>query len=112
MNSEIKLLLKNLVSLMVHSEISEIVLRKENGRLSEEEIRRALNEYPGSLCMPDDIAFDKAVSYEIYDDDNQARIIEFDLWYDGEESDLTLSIDAFKNIEGGFSISIIDIHVL
>ncbi|ODC02567.1 hypothetical protein BFW38_02400 [Terasakiispira papahanaumokuakeensis] len=112
MNSEIKLLLKNLVLLIVGSRYAEIVNRGENGRLSASEMEDAINDYPGVITIPPDTAYDTAYVYDIYDNNTEARKIEFDLWYDDEVSDLTLSVDVHKDEKGDFVITIDDIHVL
>ncbi|MPY26900.1 hypothetical protein [Shewanella sp. YLB-07] len=112
MNVTIKLLLENLVMLLVNSKFAEIVARNENGRLSQAEIEEVLNDYPGSITLPPDTAYDTACVYDVYDEHTEARKVEFDLWYGDEVSDLTLSADIHKNDRGGFVISIDDIHVL
>jgi len=112
LNSEIKVLLQNLVFLLVSSKYSEIVGRGENGRLSVDEIETAINDYPGKLTAPPNEAYDSAFVYEVYDKTSEARKVEFDLWYDNEPSDLTLSVDVHKDSNGVLTVSIDDIHVL
>lgn len=112
MNDTIKQLLKNLVLLIVGAKFSEIVAREENGRLSARDIEEAIKDYPGAISVPPESAYDDAYIYDVYDADTEARKIEFDLWYDNESSDLTISVDVHKNRNGEFVISIDDIHVL
>lgn len=112
MNDIIKNLLKSLVALLVNSKFSEIVDQNENGRLSLTDIETALKDYPGTITLPPESAYDAACVYDMYDEKTEARQIEFDLWYDDEVSDLTLSVDVRKNDSGEFVISIDDIHVL
>lgn len=112
MNDTIKLLIKNLIILLVNSKFDEIVERNENGRLSCVDIGNAINDYPGVISLPPDSAYDAACIYGVYDEEIEARKIEFDLWYDGQPSDLTLSADVRKNVHGNFVISIDDIHVM
>lgn len=112
MDDIIKLLIKNLVELLVNSKFAEIVTRNENGRLSEDEIKVAINDYPGSITLPPDSAYDTVCVYDVYDESTEARKVEFDLWYDEEISDLTLSADIHKSESGEFVITIDDIHVL
>ena len=80
--------------------------KDETKRLSAPEMRTAISGYPGKMTLPPISAYEL---YEDYgDDDSDQNYIEFDLWYDGLKSDLTLSITVGKD-----SIySIEDIHVL
>ena len=112
MTNTIKDLLKNLVILLVMSKYKEIIKNKENGRLTEEEIKTAINSYPGVISLPPDSAYNSINIYAIYDDKTQARNIEFDLWYDNKVSDLTLEAVVYKTESGKFCIAIDDIHVL
>ncbi|ABC29088.1 hypothetical protein HCH_02262 [Hahella chejuensis KCTC 2396] len=112
MDDKIKGLLESLVMLLVNSKFSEIVARNENGRLSQSEIEAALSDYPGVISLPPESTYSSAYIYDIYDDVTEARRIEFDLWYDGEVSDLTLSAEIKKNSSGKLVITIDDIHIL
>lgn len=112
MNQEIVSVIKRLVESLVANDIDGLVRRGENGRLSKEEIINALQDYPGEISLPPDEAYSNAIEYAIYDKKLEARKVEFDLWFDGYESDLTLSADVRKGDSGNFVISIDDIHVL
>lgn len=112
MNDTIKNLLKSLVALLASSRFAEIVARNENGRLSQAEIETAIKDYPGAITLPPESAYESTCVYDVYDERAEARKIEFDLWYDDEVSDLTLSADVRKNESGELVISIDDIHVL
>ena len=83
-----------------------------NKRLSASEIEGAIKDYPGAITIPPESAYDSAYVYDVYDNNTQAQKIEFDLWYDDEASDLTLSVDVHKDEKGEFVIMIDDIHVL
>ncbi len=110
--SEIISALKQLVALMVKGEIQHVVALSQNGRLSAGEIALAISDYPGTISMPPDAAFDDFCMYGVYEAKTEARKIEFDLWYDGKASDLTLSVDVSKGERGGLTMTIDDIHVL
>lgn len=112
MNHEVVSLVKKLVESLVANDIDGLVRRGENGRLSKEEIVNTLQDYPGEISLPPDEAYSNAVEYAIYDKKLEARKVEFDLWFDGDVSDLTLSVDVRKGGFGNFVISIDDIHVL
>ncbi len=111
-NNTFILLLKNLVLLLASLKFEQIVKRNENGRLTLSELEKAINEYPGKITIPPDSAYGNTYVYDVYNRKSEARKIEFDLWYDDEESDLTLSADIHKNDDGKYIIMIDDIHVL
>jgi len=112
MNHEIVSVLKRLVERLVANDIDGLVRQGENGRLSMEEIVNTLQDYPGKISLPPDEAYSNAVEYAIYDKKLEARKVEFDLWFDGDVSDLTLSADVRRGDFGNLVISIDDIHVL
>ncbi|EGR0592566.1 MULTISPECIES: DUF7668 domain-containing protein [Enterobacteriaceae] len=112
MHHEIVSVIKRLVESLVANDIDGMVRQGENGRLSKEDIFNTLQDYPGEISLPPDEAYSNAVEYAIYDKKPEARKVEFDLWFDGYESDLTLSADVRKGDSGNFVISIDDIHVL
>lgn len=105
-------LLRALVERLSKNEVDEIVRLGQNGALSKDEIEGAINDYPGAIAPPPAEAYDNIVEYDIYDMCSGARKVEFDLWYDGEESDLTLLVDISRSCNGGYVIRIDDIHVL
>lgn len=113
MSDDIKNILKRLVTDIVNSRYSEIENRGENGRLSKRDIEHAIEDYPGCISQPPDAAYDDIYVYDIYDNKNQARKVEFDLWFDNVRSDLTLSVDVHIDQRSmKLAISIDDIHVL
>ena len=77
-----------------------------NKRLSINDMKRAINEYKGIINLPPLIAYDKFYDYD--NEYSEENFIEFNLWFDGEESDLTLSVTIYE--KGGYSIE--DIRVL
>jgi hypothetical protein len=82
------------------------------GRLSKDEIDKAINSYPGKITMPPDKEFEEFECYEIKNSTKPEWAIDFDLWYDNERSELTLSSTIEKKENGNWVISIDDIHVL
>jgi hypothetical protein len=103
---------KNLVILLVNHNFSSIEKNGFLGRLTKEEVETAISEYPGKISMPPDDAYQDIVVYDIYDKNNEARKVEFDLWYDGEVSDLTLSLNISKGERDELTVEIDDIHIL
>jgi hypothetical protein len=112
MTPEILTVLKELIHYLCRGETSTIIINKMNGRLSENEIIQAIADYPGTITLPPDDSYLNAYVYDVYDPLTSARKVEFDLWYDNNISDLTLSADVHKNENGEYQITIEDIHVL
>lgn len=78
-------------------------------KISLEDIRKEILAYPGKLTMPPDNQLNDLDLYET-NFDNQIYV-DIPLWFDNEESDLTLSCRIY-NIENEYYFSIEDIHVL
>jgi len=77
-------------------------------RIPASEMAEALDQYPGTFTYPPPDAFEGPDVYEV--SANEVRV-DFDLWVDGEESDLTLCC-SFYNMEGRIGFCVDDIHVL
>jgi len=110
--SEISEKLMELVGLLVSGKFQEIKDKKQNGRLTVEALRIAITQYPGVITIPPHHAFNNLELYAIHDQITEAQNAEFDLWYDGSPSDLTLSLCVSKGPSGDPLIEIEDIHVL
>lgn len=106
---DIYMLVKKCVELLVSGNLLEIDKSGMNGRLSLEEVRHALSEYPGELTIPPADAYERMHIYERAPTGWQN--VEFELWYNGNESDLTLSVRV-REISGRGELQIMDIHVL
>ena len=109
-NNQLIILLKEIVTDLVSHNFNKIVTDKKNGRLTANEIKKAVYGYPGDLTMPPEQAFDKYQKY--ITDQDEVFIIEFELWYDNEPSDLTLLLEFKRNLSGNLSTEIDDIRVL
>lgn len=87
-------------------------LKKQNAlcRVSEEDIKRVLHEYGGSLsAIPDE----SETLYIYKYNDNSGLMVELDLWIDGKRSDLTLQIEIkFDENNKISSYMILDILVM
>lgn len=111
MDEEQKELLIHLVYDLVSKNYTEIISSGRNGRLSLVEIEQALNAYPGKLTIPP-VEFVTQVEYyprsgfESIKGSGEAR-----LWYDNEESDISILCDFEKN-DGAWRIYIDVIHLL
>ncbi|MBE6066245.1 MAG: hypothetical protein E7211_00895 [Clostridium lundense] len=117
MKDKIRTLLKELIDNLINKDYTRIIENKQNGRLSEEEISRAIYEYSrywdieGLITMPPKSEFEKLDLIKITYP--PVYVLHFDLWINGEKSDLTLicdiEIDKFNNI---VRFEIDDIHVM
>lgn len=103
--AEILSLIQTCVEMLVERRFASIESVGMNGALTTEEIQGARDDYPGTLTMPPTTAYARA---HVYDQTPQGwRNVEFELWYDDAESDLTLT----ARVRTG-CIQIQDIHVL
>ncbi|MGG7666645.1 DUF7668 domain-containing protein [Dyadobacter sp. BHUBP1] len=103
---EIRNLLTELINSLVAGKFLYIYTRDKNKRLSADEMKTVIYDYPGLLTHPPDTAFD---NFRLYGNESDDGItIEFNLWYDNSESDLTMTMTVYSS--GEYSIE--DIHVL
>lgn len=117
MEDKIRILLKELIDNLLNKDYRKIIENKQNGRLSEEEISRAIYEYSqywnseGLITIPPEYEFEKLDLINITH--QPVFVLHFDLWVNGEKSDLTLiceiEIDKLNNI---VRFEIDDIHVM
>ena len=114
---QIKDILKNLLIDLVKDIYEKnydcLVKTKRNGRLSTEEIEEAISGYPGQLSLPPSHAFEHFDIYEVTTKEHLHEWdIEFLLWFNGKESQLTLNCTVIEDIPGALNISISSIHVM
>ena len=110
-NKNIEKLLEDLVGDLVQEKYESIVNTGKGGGLSQKEIKNAIESYPGHITMPNHKFFSNFHKYEYRPPHKKGCLVEFELWYDEQESDLTLSAEILEE-NGEFNIKIIDIHVL
>lgn len=103
---KIRKILKEVVENLTTENYSLVYQNDKNKRLSIVEIEIALNEYEGDISLPPNIAFDNFYDYN--EKSSKEHFIEFNLWFNNKESDLTLNITIYASEE----YSIEDIHVL
>ncbi len=83
-----------------------IALDDLDDRVSASELEKAIDDYGGKLTLPPEGSY---ASYEdYYEDGDTEAIVEFDLWFDNQRSDLTLR--TVIDDKGGYSI--VDVRVL
>lgn len=107
---EMSLVVKELVQRLIKKEYELIFQTGMSGEYTSKEIEELINEYGGKLTDPSVDDYEDMNIYET--DDEQEYVIEYDLWVDGETSDLTLT--ATIRFEAGkvTSITIDNIHVM
>ncbi|PLK45787.1 hypothetical protein [Emticicia sp. TH156] len=104
--NNIEKILKKVVEYLTDGNYNLVYENDKNKRLSIAEIETAIKEYNGTISFPPNNAFDNFYDYN--DESSNENFIEFNLWFDNSESDLTLSITIYET--GEYSIE--DIHVL
>lgn len=108
---------KKVIDVLRH--VNKLLVEKKYDQLYEEIFNKEGNfgalwlnieEYGGEITLPPEEALNNPGFMEIYDEDNDASI-DFDLWIDDEESDLTLSLYVVKNDDDKYQFNIEDIHI-
>ncbi len=108
---QVRELVKCLVRDLVDRAFDRIVDDGRIGRLTQHELELASDEYPGTLTFPPDEVFQTILMYDVFDRDTNARKVELDLWFDGERSDLVLSLDVRVGSAGVLEVTIDDVRV-
>lgn len=106
---EILALLIPLVEDMVNGKLEFIVETGRSGPYTVEELKEQLDDYGGTLTASPETDYQNLDLYEI--DEEPEWVLEYDLWVDGEKSDLTLTCTVLLT-EQEKLISIDSIHVL
>jgi hypothetical protein len=100
-------LLKNLIAEIVAKNYSRVVEGSKRKDLTAEILQREVEDYPGSMTMPPDSAFEIVQLHGISD---EWRSIVMHLWYDDKRGDLAISC-LFTVTEQGMEYEIEDIYV-
>lgn len=101
-------LLKKIVKLLTCGEYDILTKMDIQKRVLPFEIKNVIEKYPGTLSYPPESAF---ALFDIYEVSNNEIRVDFDLWFDGARSDLTLCCSFYEK-ENLWSFSIDDIRVL
>ena len=102
-------LLKLLVENLVEGEYQLIQLTARSGPYTSEDLKELVEDYGGRLTIPPDEDYKNINIIEV--EYETEYFIEYELWVDGEKSDLTLSCTV-QFIEDDVRIMIENIHVL
>ena len=108
-NDKIIELVKEIVYNLVVKDFLFVHNEDKDKLLSIDEMGLAIHEYPGVLTMPPKEAFESMSIYEVSPIETN---IDFDLWYDNSQSDLTLSCNLKMYEKNKILYTIKDIHIL
>ena len=102
--------MRSLIEMLIQGHFDLIFDLDYMKSISINDVRDEIQAFPGHLSMPPD---DNFQNLDIYETDfiNQL-LIDFPLWFDHLESDLTLQCRIFDVGEEQYRYSIEDIHVL
>lgn len=113
MNDKIERTVRQVVSLLVDGEYEKLAWLTNNTRLRAEHIRDAVSEYPGTLVMPPESAFNRIDMIAIKGPPPPQWSIRFDLWtLEGSRSDLSIEMTLIDSNGELAAIELDDIHVL
>jgi hypothetical protein len=104
--------LRALIFDIVTGDFRKIESSGQMGRLTSEDLLRIISEYPGTLTMPSESAVNSFRLYPIKDSHPPQYFLELELWFDGAESDLTLSGLVSNTDDHNVNIEINDIRVM
>ena len=106
---------KKVIDVLRH--VNKLLVEKKYDQLYEENFDKEgdfgalwlnIEEYGGQITMPPESAFNNPKFLDIED---KKAMIEFDLWIDEAESDLTLSLEVVKKENCTYQFDIVEIHI-
>ncbi|MGA8943303.1 MAG: hypothetical protein WB502_11420 [Thermoactinomyces sp.] len=105
--------LRELIENLVNKNYLNLYHAGHLGDYTPEEIDNIIKGYKGNLTLPPESAFENVYIYEVINKEKIKKFaIDFDLWFDNEQSDLTLQCDVVVKQDGNIIMEIYDIHVL
>jgi len=108
--SEIKNIIKTIVSLLVSKEYKLLIDLDFAKIVSVEDVEAAIAEFESAVSTPPEYAFDNM--YLFPTSDKNLICVDFRLWIDSVESDLTLLVNIKRTESGKYVYSITGIRVL
>ncbi len=104
--------LREIVEALVRKDYLSIGSESLGGRLSAAELETAIREYGADVTpIPDDI-LEQLEVIPVENAEIPTWFIDLDLWINGKQSDLTLSMEMEQNRTGKLTAKILDLHVL
>lgn len=105
--------LHQIITMLVKEDYQALESLSNGIRLTSLEIETAVKEYPGTIVMPLESAFENIDVIEISGSEPKEWSVNFDLWTAEEgRSDLTLELTLTDNNKQTYEVQLDDIHVL
>jgi hypothetical protein len=102
--------IRYLNTLLVKKDYQEIVNNDFEKKVSIEGLKEAVQAYGGSITMPPEWAYQEVDIYENKNTTNKVAV-DFKIWVDGEQSDLTLSCTIVQLKDDRFLYTVDDLRV-
>ena len=100
--------IKEVILLLINEDYKKLKEKGYLGSLNTEDVSDAINSYPGKITLPSD---DELLNFTVYNLSENEVYVEFDLYLDGNKSDLTVCSEITQN-HGKINIRIQDLRVL
>ncbi|KSU87040.1 hypothetical protein AS180_15405 [Priestia veravalensis] len=124
--NKVKELIKGIVQELVQHNIESLPL-EDDSEISN--LKEELSLYPGVMTFPPEVAYDQLEDGFYIDQPDAPHfslgkknvkkqfpkliyMVDFDLYYDNERSNLTLQCNIYENKSGDWMIKVSDIHVM
>lgn len=85
-----KEIIKEIINNLINKKYNYIIEKSIEKRCNADDIKAEIDDYPGSLTLPPNEAFDNFEFYEI--ENKNEQIVDFFLWFDDEQSDLMIQV--------------------
>lgn len=105
----IRRLAKEIESLLVSKDYARIA---EHSRLTEEAIKKVLLDCGGIVTKAPETAYEKMSPVRVKNFHPPKWAVDFDLWIDNKQSDLTLELTVKSDKDGNLSAILDNLHVL
>jgi hypothetical protein len=96
---------------LVDKDFKRVISLTKESRLTAQDIETTLNKYGGKVTIAPDYVFDSLEIIPISGPNSKSWHVDFDLWIDGKQSDLTLSLTTNLTDKGAI-LSIDNFHIL
>jgi hypothetical protein len=105
-------MLKKVETLLKEGRYSELSSENSQSSLSTEEIENAILDYGGQITPAPESYFNQLTAIKIKGSQVAMWHIDYDLWINGERSDLTVSLRLVSSTNNDFGIILTNIHIL
>lgn len=109
---EIKEAIREAESLLVSGEYKKIGSESDRGRILASSIEARLADYEGTVTTAPQEAYDVIEPISVLDSETPKWFVDFDLWIDGKQSDLTLSLSIESGENGRLTAFVDNLHTL